>query len=106
MKIDKIALWQKRIADKKASRMKLDEWCAQNQLTKHAYYYWKRKIADLELNESDAPLFVEVPTKTADRINMVSSTMRIEWNEVTIHVTDGNSVILAAELLAKLQKLC
>jgi len=27
MKIDNISLWQKRIADKKASRMKLDEWC-------------------------------------------------------------------------------
>jgi len=106
MKTDNISLWQKRIADKKASRMKLDEWCEKNQLTKHAYYYWKRKIADLELNESDASLFVEVPTEPANRTNMVSGTMRLEWNEVIIHVTDSHTVSLAAELLAKLLKLC
>lgn len=106
MKTDNITLWQKRIADKKASGMKLDEWCAQNQLTKHSYYYWKRKITDLERNESDAPLFVEVPTEPADHTNMVSGTMQLEWNGVTIHVTDSHTVSLAAELLTKLQKLC
>lgn len=106
MKIDNISLWQKRIADKEASRMKLNEWCAQNQLTKHSYYYWKRKIADLERGESTAPLFVEVPTEQTDCKNMVSGTMRIEWNKVAIQVTDSHTVNLAAELLATLLKLC
>lgn len=60
---------------------------------------------DMESNESDVPLFVEVPAEPA-RTNMICSAMRIEWNEVTIHVTDGYAVDLAAELLVKLQKRC
>lgn len=30
MKNEKISVWQRRIADKKSSGLKLDEWCAKN----------------------------------------------------------------------------
>lgn len=106
MKQEIISLWQERIADKKASGLKLEEWCAQNQLTTHSYYYWRRKILDLNGDGGDAPLFVEIPTDTADDQKVAFGTVRIEWKELSIHVTDMQSVDLAAELLARLQKLC
>lgn len=106
MKNENISLWQRRIADKKSSGLKLDDWCSLNQLTKHAYYYWKRKLADLEISSSDAALFVEVPAEPAVKKETVSDTMLIQWNELSIRVTDSYSVNLAVELLAKLQKLC
>lgn len=106
MKNEKISLWQRRIADKKSSGLKLEEWCAKNQLTKHAYYYWKRKLANLETSSSEVSLFVEVPVEPAAERGSVSGTMLIQWNELSIRVTDSYSVNLAAELLEKLQKLC
>ena len=106
MKNENISLWQQRIADKASSGLKLDEWCARNQLTKHAYYYWKRKLADLETNSSDVSLFVEVSAESAAEKHSESDAMLIQWNELSIQVTDSYSVNLAAELLSKLQKLC
>lgn len=106
MKQEIISLWQERIADKKASGLKLKEWCAQNQLTTHAYYYWRRKISDLNSDGLDAPVFVEIPTDTPDNRKAALGTMRIEWKELSIHITDMHSVSLAAELLTRLQKLC
>jgi hypothetical protein len=106
MKNEKFSLWQKRIADKKSSGLKLDEWCAKNQLTKHAYYYWKRKLTDLETSSLETSLFVEVPSELTVETEIVPDVMVIQWNELSIHVTDSHSVNLAAELLAKLGKLC
>lgn len=67
MKTDNISLWQRRIADKKSGGLKPDEWYVQNQLTKHAYYYWKRKLVDLDFEKSDASLFVEVPVESIQK---------------------------------------
>lgn len=103
MKTEKIFLWQKRIADKDASGLKLDEWCVRNQLTKHAYYYWKRKITDLNLNDSGVPLFVEVPAISAENLtNSSPGAMLIEWNELSIHIADSHSVNLAVELFRRM----
>ncbi|MGB8452393.1 MAG: hypothetical protein WCD89_08675 [Anaerocolumna sp.] len=44
MRTEKISLWRERIANKEANGLNLTNWCAQKQLTKHAYYYWKRKL--------------------------------------------------------------
>lgn len=103
MKNEKISLWQRRIADKKSSGLKLEEWCAKNQLTKHAYYYWKRKLAALETSSSAVSLFVELPVEPAVEIGSVSGTMLIQWNELSIRGTDSYSVNLAAELLEKMK---
>lgn len=44
-----------------------------NQLTKHAYYYFKRKLAVLETSSSAVPLFVEVPVEPAMGIGFLCS---------------------------------
>ena len=105
MKQEIISLWQERIADKKASGLKLKEWCERNQLTTHAYYYWKRKISALNCDSSDVPLFVEITTDTVAKQEATSNIMLIEWKGLSIQVTDIHSVNLAAEFLTKMQKL-
>lgn len=106
MKKENISLWRERIDNKKASGLRLTDWCVQNQLSKHAYYYWKRKIADLDADKPDTPLFVEVPTDAGGAVKSAFGTLLIEWKNLSIHVTDIHSVNLAAELLTKLQKTC
>lgn len=106
MKENKISLWRERIADKQASGLKLVDWCTQNQLTKHAYYYWKRKVEGLESAPAENTLFVEIPSDAGHSRNPGSPAMQLKWKELSICVTDSHSVSLAAELLAKLLKLC
>jgi len=40
MSADSITLWKQRIEGRKASGLKVDEWCNQNQISRHAYYYY------------------------------------------------------------------
>lgn len=106
MKKENITLWRERIVNKETSGLKLTDWCVQNQLSKHAYYYWKRKIADHDVDKPGTPLFVEIPADAGSAMKSASGTMLIEWKNLSIHVTDIHSVSLAAELLTRLQKLC
>lgn len=36
--------WTKLIQECQSSGMKIDDWCDANGVTRHAYYYWLRKV--------------------------------------------------------------
>ena len=40
----KIAKWTSLFNDQAASGLKVTDWCKENNLSIHAYYYWKRII--------------------------------------------------------------
>ena len=42
------------------SGMTVNEWCSTNGITKHTYYYWKRKLKDLCLDQMEMPSFVDI----------------------------------------------
>lgn len=42
------------------SGLTVNEWCSTNGITKHTYYYWKRKLKDLCLDQVDMPSFVDI----------------------------------------------
>ena len=46
MESEKFLLWKQHLEDVKQSNLTVDEWCKQNQISKHAYYYWRKKILD------------------------------------------------------------
>lgn len=48
--------WEKLITDYQSSSLKVDDWCVQNHISRHAYYYWLRKIRK-EACESILPTF-------------------------------------------------
>ena len=37
-------LWKQRKHEQKISGMTIPEWCEKNQLSPHAYYYWRKII--------------------------------------------------------------
>lgn len=39
MESEKFLLWKQRLEEIKHSVLSVDEWCNQNQVSKHAYYY-------------------------------------------------------------------
>ncbi len=56
-------LWAERIAAQKASGLQVDDWCIQNNLSRHKFYYWKRLIKE-SLLEASVPDIVPLPPTT------------------------------------------
>ncbi|MGB8455337.1 MAG: hypothetical protein WCD89_23765 [Anaerocolumna sp.] len=59
-----LELWKQRIADRKGSGLNVTDWCEKNNLTKHAYYYWwKRVEADVWKTDASIPRFPSIVHK-------------------------------------------
>lgn len=102
-----LELWKQRIADKKASGMNVTDWCEKNNLTKHAYYYWwKRVEADVQKSDASIPIFVEVEPEHTVQRKTVKPDLQITWNDINLTIIDSDTAKLAAEFISQLQKLC
>jgi len=107
-----MTLWKRRIDDCKNSGVKVTEWCSENDVSRHAYYYWHRKIKEYEaelVNKGNDPLFAEIVTE--DILNVytnvpVTKELTVTWKECSITVPDMKSVVMAAELMNRLDRLC
>lgn len=102
-----LELWKQRIADKKASGLNVADWCKKNNLTKHAYYYWWKRVEDtLQKPAASMPIFVEVEPEHTAPSKTVWSDLRITWNDINLTISDSGTAKLAAEFISQLQKLC
>ena len=43
----KLAKWAALIKDQSESNLQVKEWCEQNNVTIHAYHYWKHKLKEM-----------------------------------------------------------
>lgn len=106
---ESIALWNNRIAERKQSGLKVGDWCDKNNISRHAYYYWHRKVQDVDYQDVKANIFAEVPIasapKTLDKKESVNE-LTITWNDFSIRITDSNSIPLMAELMHRMVKQC
>jgi hypothetical protein len=59
-----LELWAERIKDHAASNLTISEWCARNNLSIHAYNYWKHKLKE-EYVSSILPDIVQIPSETS-----------------------------------------
>ena len=95
--------WAQIIQDRNNSGLKVDEYCELHQLSRHAYYYWLRKVKEAALTEAG---FVELKAPSASIVNaatpqMMSSSFSAE---LTVSVGDiqlGVSSNTPMELLAR-----
>jgi len=107
MSADSITLWKQRIEGRKASGLKVDEWCNQNQISRHAYYYWYRKIKDTESEQKSIPVFAEVlANNQIQEVPSRESGISITWKDISITVNDRESIELAADLIRCLRSQC
>lgn len=107
MSIDSINLWKQRIKNRKSSGLKVDDWCNQNHISRHTYYYWYRKLKDMEAEQKSVPVFAEVMEDAKKQKNSSDiSGINITWKEISITVTDPKSIKLAADLLRCLCEQC
>ena len=102
-----LELWKQRIADRKASGLNVTDWCDKNNLTKHAYYYWMKRInADTQKSGASISVFAEVEPEHTSPEKVVKSGLQITWHDINLTVSDSGTAKLAAEFIKQLQNLC
>lgn len=115
---EKLDLWRERIQDRKNSGLTIIEWCDQNGFSKHAYYYWNKRVKMNIRKDTDAPVFIEIPRSVPDsdplqepvreknQPDKKSPSLCILYNGVRITCGTAQEAQLAAEFIGRLQKLC
>lgn len=102
-----LELWKQRIADKESGGLNVTDWCDKNNLTKHAYYYWMKRVkADIRKSDVSIPVFAEVEPEHTSPEKDVKSGLQIIWHDINLTVSDSDTAKLAAEFISQLQSLC
>lgn len=104
--------WEKLITDCQNSGLKVDVWCEENHVSRHAYYYWLRKIRKKacesvlptiqKQNSSVAFAKVEVKTPQPD----VMAPVIIHLSSATLEVRQGTSQQTIETVLSALKNIC
>lgn len=103
-----LELWKKRIDNRKSSGLNVNDWCEKNNLTKHAYYYWKKRIELSSQGETDintTPVFAELKP-SPKFIGETQETLQVSWNHLNFSISNTKTAELAAEFITQLQKRC
>lgn len=106
-KTDSITLWKNRIQSRKLSGLRVNDWCEQNSISRHAYYYWYRKLKGIKEEKGD--VFAEVlpaPVAATPVEKVARSELLIAWKDFSISVTDQHAIPMAVELISRLEKPC
>lgn len=102
-----LELWKQRIADRKNSGLNVTDWCKKNNLTKHAYYYWRKHVeADVQKTDASIPRFVEIESAYIAPKKTLRSELRVICNDINLTISDSDTAKLAAEFISQLQSLC
>lgn len=65
-----LAKWSDLFRDQQTSGLTIKDWCAQNSISQHAYYYWKRIAKEAYVN-SIIPDIVPLPAEQHSELPMV-----------------------------------
>lgn len=103
--------WKQLILDCQNSGMTIQDWCAQQGVTKHTYYYWLRRIREDACH--DLPVVQEknrpVCFKKLEVSTPVSSTeaaVIIRLPSATLEVREGTSRQTVEAVLLALKSIC
>ena len=101
-------LWEHRIKECAQSGMKVDEWCNQNGITKHQYYYWcqlirKNKITDQEVTFVDITQSLSNPRNVCKEIR--KSVFQVSINDLRVEVPNDFDKEALAELMKVLREV-
>ena len=105
-KQDSLCLWKQRIEEQKNSGMGICEWCESKQLSKDAYYYWRKKIQRVSSSPTDRTSFVKLPIAKEEANLREKTGLTLQWKEFTLSVTESSSLPLLKELMKGLVEEC
>lgn len=106
----RIQQWKAIIQDRNNTNLTVDEYCKQNGLSRHSYFYWLRIIREEALKLPSSSGFVELSLQAdnSSEISMVTpipvekpapSRITLSVNGITIQVTEDTSSALPAKTI-------
>ena len=114
----KLEAWASRFAEQKASGLTVADWCQQNNISKHSYFYWKRRLKDEAVSQalpeivplavSPAPVSVsnsQVLTPVQDQscksctTFATDSCVRIHMHDITVELGPSASEELICRII-------
>ncbi len=104
--------WEKLIIDCQSSGLNVHVWCEQNHVSRHAYYYWLRKIRKKACesvlpaiqNQNSSVAFAKVEVKTP-KPNVMAPVI-IHLSSATLEVREGTSQQTIETVLSALKTIC
>lgn len=87
----RLSEWTRIIKDRCQSGLKVDEYYEQHQLSRHAYYYWLRKVKEAALIHNS---FIELPALPEKTVPATISENHFTYQ---MTVTVGNTVLGVSE---------
>ena len=96
----KLSKWSALFQEQADSGLTVREWCQQNSLSIHAFYYWKRlakeqyvnslmpEIVPLPITEAAPSSETSVPEDLSNSYNLHNSSPQKHSNEVTVSIGD------------------
>ena len=91
----RLASWATMIKARSESGKTIAQWCADNNVSQNAYYYWLWRLRSQTLQqmndvaEAPAPCFAQVPVSAMPAA--VDSTVRIHSGKMTIEISNDTS---------------
>jgi transposase-like protein len=103
--------WERLINDRQNSGLQVDEWCEKNQISRHAYYYWLRKIRKKAcqsilpaISKQNTPVSFAKVELQAQQSSAAAIT--IQFQSAIIEVRDGTSPQTIETVLRMLKEIC
>jgi len=104
--------WEKLITDCQSSGLKVDDWCEKNHVSRHAYYYWLRKIRKKACDsilpaipkQNSSVTFAKVEVQTHKPNTMAA--IIIHLPSATLEVREGTSQQTIETVLMALKNIC
>ncbi len=99
--IEKVELWQQRVADYQACGLTATAWCKQHGLNIHTLRYWIKKLNDESL-ESSTPNFIQLIPKVDPTPQQSAIVLRVAHYHIDVAYNYDESTLL--RLLETLKK--
>lgn len=96
--------WTAVIRECKASGLTVNDYCTQHDLSRHAYFYWLRKVKNAALQQAG---FVELPTDpitSSAKTDDFSVQLRITIGDVELGINDDTSSALLARTIEVIRR--
>ncbi len=96
-------LWEERFEEQATSGMTVDTWCAEKQISKHTFYYWKQRIRKEKMDEieknTESPLFAKLQMPAASDDRITEAGLIIRWRGFEMVLTDQRDISLATQFI-------
>ncbi|WOO35815.1 IS66 family insertion sequence element accessory protein TnpB [Anaerocolumna sp. AGMB13020] len=103
--------WKKLILECQSSDIKVEDWCASHDVTKHAYYYWLHKIREeacenLPAKREQAKSVPFKKLEVTSPLPNIKAGVIIHLSSATVEVYEGTSQQTVEAVLLALRNIC